>query len=59
MDGKELEEVKKFKYLGSMITGYGYCETEIRRKILLAKVEFNTHAKALLTKRFDRISKKR
>jgi len=31
MDGKELEQVEKFCYLGSMITSDVKCHVEIRR----------------------------
>ena len=33
IDGKELEEVKKMKYLGSTINGNGYCETNTKNLV--------------------------
>ena len=36
--GKELEQVGKFCYLGSMITSDAKCHVEIRRRIAMGKM---------------------
>ena len=38
---KELEKVKCFKYLGSMLTDDGRCTCEIKSTIAMAKAAFN------------------
>ena len=40
IDGIRIEAVTEFKYLGSIITDDGRCETEIRRRIAKAKTAF-------------------
>lgn len=40
VDGKELEQVKEYKYLGTWITDDGRCEEEVRRRIGKAKNDF-------------------
>ena len=39
VEGKVLEVVQEFKYLGSIITNDGRCETDIRRRIARAKAK--------------------
>ena len=34
--GKDLETVKSFKYLGSMITADGKCSEEVRNRLVMA-----------------------
>lgn len=58
IDGKEIEQVRSFKYLGSTMTEDGRCETEIKIRIALAKDAFSKR-KELLTKRFSRKVKKK
>ena len=41
MDQKQLENVKCFKYLGSMLTDDGRCTCEIKSRIAVAKAAFN------------------
>ena len=41
IDQKQLENVKCFKYLRSMLTDDGRCTCEIKSRIDLAKVAFN------------------
>ena len=41
VNGKELESVTQFCYLGSMVTEDCRCECEVRRRIALAKEAFN------------------
>ena len=48
VEGKVLEVVQEFKYLGSVITNDGRCETDIRRRIARAKASF-TDNEILLT----------
>ena len=36
-----LEQVNQFQYLGSMVTSTGKCDTEIRRRIGIAKTAYN------------------
>ncbi|XP_047482497.1 uncharacterized protein LOC125034639 [Penaeus chinensis] len=58
LNGKNLEQVKSFQYLESILTSNGYCSTEIRLRIALAKVAFNSR-RELLTKKFNLRLKKR
>ena len=41
IDQKQLENVKCFKYLGSMLTDGGRCTCEIKSRIAIAKAAFN------------------
>ena len=41
VDQKQLENVKCFKYLGSMLTEDGMCTCEIKSKVAMAKAAFN------------------
>ena len=40
IDQKQLENVKCFKYLGSMLTDDGRCTCEIKSRIAMAKAAF-------------------
>ena len=40
VDGKVLEQVGHFKYLGSLLAEDGYCEKEIRARVAMAKDTF-------------------
>ena len=51
IDQKQLENVKCFKYLGSMLTDDGGCTCEIKSRIAMAKAAFNK--KNLLTSNLD------
>ncbi len=57
LNGQQLEQVTKFKYLGSIITSDGRCSEEIRTRIAMAKNAF-TKRKELLTKGLDIQTKK-
>ena len=41
IDGKIIEQVKSFQYLGAILTEDGKCETEVIRRIALAKNKFS------------------
>jgi hypothetical protein len=41
IDQKQLENLKCFKYLGSILTDEGRCTCEIKSRIAMAKVAFN------------------
>ena len=47
MDGQKLDQVDKFKYLGSWITDDGRCEVEIKSRIAMAKQAFNNRRELL------------
>ena len=55
IDQKQLENVKCFKYLGSMLTDNGRCTCEIKSKIVMAKAAFNKK-KNLFTSKLEEIS---
>ena len=40
MDGEVLEQVKKYKYIGSLITDDCKCIEEVKARIMQAKIEF-------------------
>ena len=56
--GQQLEQVERFKYLGSVIQSNGKNNNEIRTRIAMAKAAF-TKRKELLTKGLDKRIKKR
>ena len=58
VDGKVLEQVGHFKYLGSLLAEDGYCEKEIRARVAMAKDIFERH-RSLFTASFDPQLKKR
>ena len=41
IEGKAIEQVKKFVYLGHLITVNGKCNNEIKRRIEIARGVFN------------------
>ena len=43
IDGQQVEQVDKFKYLGVWITNGGRCEVEIKARIEMAKDAFGKH----------------
>ena len=55
VDGKEIKQVKSFKYLGSTITEDGKCKSDITKRINIARSNFSL-LKAILTN--TKISKK-
>ena len=52
IDQKQLENVKCFKYLGSMLADDGRCTCEIKSRIAMAKDAFNKK-KNLFTSKLD------
>ena len=58
IDQKQLENVKLFKYLGSMLTNDGRCTCETKSRISMAKVAFNKK-RALFTSTLDLKLKKK
>jgi DNA-binding protein YbaB len=58
IDGQRVEQVKYFKYLGSIITEDGRSLTDIKTRIALAKDAFNKR-KELLTRELSKTLKKR
>src|SRR5215470_1030112 len=58
VDGQQVEQVCKFKYLGSWITDDVRCQTEIRARIAMAKEAFSKR-REILIKNFDKTIKKK
>jgi hypothetical protein len=52
IDQKQLENVERFKYLGSMLTNDGRCTCEIKSRIAMAKAALNKK-KNLFTSTLD------
>ena len=50
IDQKQLENVKCFKYLGSMLTDDGRCTCEIKSRIAMAKAAFNKKKNLFISK---------
>ena len=55
---KELEEVDRFKYLGSVLTRDGYCTREIKMIIAIANEAFNRKMSLLTSKLNIELKKK-
>ena len=53
VDQKQLENVKCFKYLGSMLTDDGKCTCEIKFGIAVEKAAFNKKKTDLFTSKLD------
>ena len=49
IDGQQLEQVSKYKYMEARLTDDGRCDTEIRTRIEIAKEAF-TQRRDLLTR---------
>jgi len=58
IEQKQLENVKYFKYLGSMLTNDGRCACEIKSRIAMAKAAFRKK-KTLFTSKLDLNLKKK
>ena len=57
VNGQRLEQVDKYKYLGSWVTDDGRCDLEVRTRIAMAKQVFSQHRE--LTKTMDHRVKRR
>ena len=55
----KIKQVKKFNYLGSMLTEDGKCDTEIQRRIGIAKDAFQKLSKVLTNRKMTIKTKKR
>ena len=58
IDGRRIEQVSSFKYLGSVISEDGRCNLDVKARIAMAKDAFNKR-KDLLTKDLSKALKKR
>ena len=58
VNNRELKEVDHFKYLGSVLTGDGYCTREIKMNIAIAKEAFNRKISLLTNKLNIELGKK-
>jgi hypothetical protein len=58
VDGQSVEQVAKFKYLGSMISDDGKCMTDIKTRIALSKEAFNKRRELLVRRMSKRVKKK-
>jgi len=47
VEGQRVEQVTQFKYLGSVISSDGYCEKDIRSRIVMGKQAFGNKKKLL------------
>ena len=57
VDGKEVEQVTKFKYLGAILSEDGRCLEDVKARIGMAKDAFKKR-KELLVKRFSKSIKR-
>ena len=58
VEGQIVEQVKKFRYLGAIITEDGRCEAEVKARIAMAKDAFSKR-KELLSRNMSRVVKKK
>ena len=58
VNGKRIEQVNKFRYLGALLTEDGRCDAEIRSRIAMAKNAYNKR-RELLSQRMSLETKKR
>ncbi|KAL1446126.1 hypothetical protein WDU94_014018 [Cyamophila willieti] len=59
LDGQELEQVEKFRYLGGMILSNGSCTEEIRSRISMGKAAFEKVKDLLIARRIPLKLRKR
>ena len=52
-DGVVIKQVEQFNYLGSMLTSDGRCETEIKRRIGIAKKSFKDLSNVLANRKIS------
>ena len=58
VNGSELKQVYKFKYLGAYITSDGRCNTEVKSRIAQAKTVFNKMRSILTNLKLSKIQKR-
>ena len=58
VNNSDLKEVDNFKYLGSVLTRDCYCRREIKRRITIAKEEFDRKISFLTSKLNIKLRKK-
>lgn len=58
LEGQKIEQVNRFKYLGSWITDDGRSELEIKSRIGMAKTAFNKRKELLTQKMSSHVKKK-
>ena len=59
VDGEALDQVKSYQYLGQIVTDDGRCDTEIKRRIGIAKTSFVKMKDVLTSKRMMLSTRKR
>ncbi len=59
VDGKQIEQVKKFKYLGQQITDDGRCNSEVKARIAIAKDSYIKLKDVLTSKKSKLTTRKR
>ena len=57
--GKDLDQVRGFKYLGQLITDDGKCDKEIKRRIAIARSSFINMKDVLTTRKLTLNTRKR
>ena len=53
IEGRAIEQVKKFIYLGHLITDNGKCDSEIKRRIEIARGAFNNISKVITSQKIS------
>ena len=53
IEGRAIEQVKKFIYLGHLITDNGKCDSEIKRRIEIARGAFNSISKVITSQKIS------
>ena len=53
IEGRAIEQVKKFIYLGHLITDNGKCNSEIKRRIEIARGAFNNISKVITSQKIS------
>ena len=59
MNGQAIRQVKQFSYLGSILKSDGRCDTEIKRRIGVAKKAFKDLANILTNRKVKLDTRKR
>ena len=53
IEGRPIEQVKKFIYLGHLITDNGKCDSEIKGRIVIARGAFNDISKVITSQKIS------